>query len=168
MGKVPRLLTPSRDSGLALRIPIALLQQVALLLTAVLLIALQLVHAVPSLPALGILERRSHRSDRCWTYFSSLCLYSAIEPLSTGLGRRELWNFKSPQVLACISEETGQGNNHRSHRQVQELLFLVWNPSSASNNTLVTEHRGTEPGCTGGTGRQENPSGSQTKCMQPE
>ena len=130
---MPRKGEACRDGGRALRIPIALLQQVALLLTAVLLIALQLVHAVPSLPALGILERRRHRSDQRRTHFSSPCLYSATEPLSAGLGPRALWNFKSHHVLACVLEETGQGNNHRTHRQVQELLFLVRNPSSDSD-----------------------------------
>lgn len=54
-----RVCWPHTALARAGHIPIALLQQEALLFTAVLLVALELMHAVPTLPALRVLENRS-------------------------------------------------------------------------------------------------------------
>lgn len=99
-GGVPRSLAPRKGArGLqeGFYVPITFLQQVALLLAAVVLIALELMHAVPSLPALGVLGRRSHRSNRCWEHFANASLYSAAGPLSMGLGAK-----RTPRTLRAV------------------------------------------------------------------
>lgn len=156
--EVPRLLAPRlgarHTQGLwtSLYVPIAFLQQVPLLLAAILLVALELVHAVPPLPALGILEKRNHGSDRCWRQFSSPWLCSATEPLPIGLGLREWWDFESCQVLAFISEEKA---GQRSSRQRYEQIWGragAWGPGLVplvQNPVLLQDHSMTKPVYTG-------------------
>lgn len=83
-------------------VPVTLLQQVPLLLTAILLVALELVHAVPSLPALGILERRDHTSGAGKGPQILGSILPEPVPVPGGLGLGESRDLERCQVLALF------------------------------------------------------------------
>ena len=179
MGQGPRLpspgsmLGPVTGPGLAVYVPVTLLQQVALLLAAVFLVTLKLVHAVASLPALGILERRCHGLDSCQRQFSTPWLSSAMEHLP---GAKRIVDFESCWVLDHTpAEETGRVSNCQTS--------LSWGlgsgspisslEASSTSETLQRQailglklvYAGSRDECRKGQGKR---SGHQAKLMHPE
>lgn len=91
-------------------IPITLLEQVALLLTAVLFVSLELMHAVTSLPALGILENKVEIQQKwslfCHSVFADKPECKRTEQRGACEVMSSFWRKKAGQALSCPSHKT--------------------------------------------------------------